>query len=448
MTQSSISEQIVERETRYLARAQKIPYTPVAFERGRGALLYDFEGREYIDFLSSASSANVGHGNLEIARAAADQMARLAQYCMAYFPARQASELAEYLVRLSGRPDFQVAYSTCGSASIDGAINYARAFTQRPGIISHAQSYHGSSCGALAVSGLVAPVARAAGCASPEFHHINYPHCLRCPAGKRESDCRLECLRELDRLFEGACPPDRAAAVLMEPIAGDAGIVVPPRRYVETLAERCRAHGILLVSDEIQQGLGRAGKFLAMDHFGVECDLYALGKSLGGGLPMGALLGRRAILQTLDAPGHIFTHSGNATVCAAARAMLEILERDRLCEASLEKGAYLKGRLEALMARHEVIGEVRGIGLSLGVELVTSRETLERNRAAAAKISHYCLQHGLLLAFFGQNTLRVQPPLVITRDQMDRAVSILAEALAAYEQGRIPDAVLDQVKGW
>lgn len=445
---STTNDLILEGEARYIAPGQKIPYTPVAFARGKGALLYDYEGKEYIDMLASASSANIGHGNEEIAEAVKDQMLKIAQYTMIYFPMREPVELAQKLVSLTNREDMAVSYSATGSAAIDGAIKYARGFTGRPKIISFLESYHGSTYGAISISALSPNMRRKIGPLLPEAYHFHYPNCLRCPFGQNKEQCNMECVKQFTYAFAHYLPPDEVAAVIMEPIAGDAGLVVPPARFVQELHALCRQHGMLFISDEIQQGLGRTGRMFAMDHFAVESDIYVLGKSLGAGLPMGAMLGRRDIMQCLGAPAHVFSLSGSSAVAVGTLKMLEIMERDELWKASVEKGAYLRGKLEALMQEHPLIGDVRGMALSIGVDLVKDRSTMEKNYEAAAMISHYCTQHGVLLTFVGRSTLRVQPPLVITYEQMDKMVEILGKAIYAYEAGEIDEKILEQVKGW
>ena len=448
MQKVNLNHEIVQRESQIIAKTQKIPYAPIAFKSGEGALLYDYEGKEYIDFLSSASSANIGHGNVEIAEAVKKQMEELAQYAMAYFSSEKPVELAEKLGELTGETDMQVAYATTGSASIDGAIKVARAYTGRSKLISFMESYHGSTYGAISVSALSTNMRRKIGPLLSEVVHFNYPICVRCKYGKKEASCHLECLKEIKYAFQHYLPAEEVAAVIMEPIAGDAGLVIPPKRYMQELHKLCKEHGILLISDEIQQGLGRTGKWFAMEHFGIKPDLYVLGKSVGGGLPLGVLIGKAKIMEALEAPGHLFSMSGNSAVCAASLKMFEIYEREELNKASEEKGKYLKEKLEKLMEKYDIIGDVRGLGLSIGVDLVKDRATMEKDYIATAKISYRCIENGLILIFVGQSTLRVQPPLVITYEQLDKAVSILEQAIQDYVDGKIGDEVMESVKGW
>lgn len=445
---NSISEAIFEGEQRWIAPAQKIPYVPVAIARGEGALLYDYDEKPYVDMLSSGSSANIGHGNLEIADAVYEQMKRIAQYAMVYFSVKEPIDLAQMLVGLTGRADMAVAFSASGSASIDGAIKYARGYTGRSKLISFHESYHGNTLGAMSVSALSLHMRKKIGPLLSEVYHVPYPICIRCEYGKREETCGLECMGPLHYMLSHYVPPEEVAGIFMEPIAGDAGLVVPPVKYVRALHALCREHGILFISDEIQQGLGRVGRMFAMDQFGVESDIYVLGKSLGAGLPLGAVVARREILQSLAAPAHVFTLSGCSAVCAASTKMLEIMQRERIFEAALEKGAYLRARLEELQRLHPTIGDVRGMGLSIGVDLVKDPQSMEKSYEAAAKVCYYCIHHGVLLTFMSQNVLRVQPPLVITYAQLDTFVRVLGEALQAFEAGELGDEILDEMKGW
>lgn len=435
-------------EKGYVAKYQRIPYYPVAFEKGDGALLYDYNGKEYIDFLASASSANLGHGNKEVADAVYEQMQNITQYTCAYFQMKEAMDLAEKLASLTGRPNMQVSYSTTGSEAIDNAIKVARAYTGRTKIVSFTESYHGSTYGSISISALSLNMRRKIGPLLPEVYHINYPDMLRSKYGKDEDKAIEAYLDELRYAFAHYLPPEEVAAVFIEPIAGDMGLVVPPKKYIQELYKLCKENGILFVVDEIQQGMCRTGKWFSYEYFDVEPDLIVCGKSLGGGLPLGAVIGPKEIMESLDSPAHLFTMSGNSTVCVAALKTIEILERENMNQQVVEKGEYLRNKLRQLMDKYEIIGEVRGLGLSIGVDLVTDRKTMEKNYDAAVKISYRSIENGLLMIFVGQNSLRIQPPLVITYEQMDKAVDILDHAIEDYMNGKIGDEIFEYAKGW
>lgn len=435
-------------EKGYVAKYQRIPYYPVAFKSGNGALLYDYNGKEYIDFLSSASSANLGHGNMEIADAVYNQMKNITQYTCAYFQMKEAMDLAEKLTSIVGIPDLQVSYSTTGSEAIDNAIKVARAYTGRSKIVSFTESYHGSTYGSISISALSLNMRRKIGPLLPDIYHINYPDMLRSKYGDNKEKAIDSYLDELRYAFEHYLPPEEVAAVFFEPIAGDMGLVVPPKRYVQELYKICKDNGILFVVDEIQQGMCRTGKWFSYEYFDIEPDLIACGKSLGGGLPLGAVIGKKEVMESLQAPAHLFTMSGNSTVCVAALKTIEILERENMNKQVLEKGQYLKDKLLELMDKFNIIGEVRGLGLSMGVDLVKDRQSMEKNYDAAIKISYRAIENGLLLISVGQNSLRIQPPLVITYDQIDEALKILEGAFEDYTNGKIGDEVFAYAKGW
>lgn len=443
------NKQISFKEEKHLARSSKLPYHRVAFERGSGALLWDYEGKEYIDFLSSASSANIGHGNEEIAEAVAAQMKRIAQYTGGYFYNKEAAAFAQELIALYPG-DFQkkISFGNSGSDSIDGAIKMARGFTGRSKIISLAMSYFGSTYGAMSLSAISLNMRKYVGPHLPEVYHYYFPVCYRCKYDKEAKSCGIKCIREIEDAFELYLPREEVAAIFVEAVAGDAGIIVPPVQYMQALRALCDKNGILLVVDETQQALGRTGKWFSFEHFGIIPDMVILGKSLGGGLPAGAVLGRADVLDYLEAPAHLFTMSGNATVMTAGLKMLEIIKRENLLNRSEVLGGYLKEELLKLQKKYDIIGDVRGLGLSLGVDLVTDRISKNKNKEAAAKICHYCITNGLIIIFFAQSTLRIQPPLVITKEQIDKAVGILDAAFSAYQDKRIETDSTELAIGW
>jgi 4-aminobutyrate aminotransferase len=443
------SKSIDKKEKQYIAKTQKIPYYPVAFKSGRGAMLYDFEGNEYVDFLASAGSANIGHGNKEMSEAVKDQMDDLTQYTLAYFNSEPPIRLAEKLVEIApGDNNKKVLYSATGSACIDAAIKLSRAFTGRTKIISLFESYHGSTYGAMSISALSTNMRRKMGPLLSDIYHFNYPTCGKCPYFKEEESCSLECVNEIEFAFDHYLPSEEVAAIFIEPIAGDAGIIVPPKKWVKAIRELCDKYGIVLVCDEIQQGMGRTGKWFGIENFDVEADLLVLGKSVGGGLPLGAVVGKTEILESLDAPAHVFTLSGNTTVCVAALKSIEILERENALQNSIEMGDYIKAGFEKLKEKYDIIGDIRGIGLSIGVDIVKEKGSKEKNPDATTKICYRCIQTGLVMIFLGQSTLRVQPPLVITREQVDKAMRIIDSAIDDYLNDRIGDEVYEVTQGW
>ena len=443
------NRQIVDLENEYIAKTQKVPYYPLAIKEGKGAIIRDYEGNEYIDLLSSASSANIGHGNEEIADVVRDQMAKIAQYTLGYFYCNAPVQLAKKLIEITpGDFEKKVLFTNSGSASNDGAIKLARAYTGRSKIISFIEGYYGSTYGALSLSAISLKMRGKIGGLLPDIFHFNYPICDRCKYEKNCECCSLECLKEIEYAFKHYLPSEEVAAIFFEPIAGDAGLIVPPKKYVQALYKLCSEHGILFVVDEIQQGFGRTGKWFSIEHFDVVPDIITVGKSIGAGLPMGAIIGKREIMDSLDAPGHLFTMAGNATTCKAALKMIEIIERDKLVKRSNEIGTYMLDRINEMKKKYDIIGNVRGLGLSIAIDLVKDVKTMKKNYKAAAKISYRCIQKGLILIFISQSSLRIQPPLVITKNQVDKALEIIESSIKEYIAGEIPDSAYEVVKGW
>jgi 4-aminobutyrate aminotransferase len=278
-------------------------------------------------------------------------------------------------------------------------------------------------------------------------YHFPYPDTFRPPfSGTDEeiADYHLDLIR---RAFADYIPGEEVAAVIIEPIQGAAGILVPPVSFMKGVRSLCDAHGILLIAEEVQQGLGRTGKWFGIEHFGIVPDAVILGKALGSGLPLSAIVAGRTSCR-LGCPGALLHPCGKAVCCAAAYASVQVIEEEGLIAHSEEMGNYLMERFRVLQDSYPLIGDVRGKWLSIGVDLVKDGKTRERHGEAAAKICYQAWQKGLLLSFFSGSVLRIQPPLVITREEADRALEIIEEAMRDFLAGRISDEVLKTVKGW
>lgn len=281
-----------------------------------------------------------------------------------------------------------------------------------------------------------------------DVHFIPFPNCYRCPFGKEPGKCRMECVSFLKEKFEGEVHAEGTAALIAEAIQGDAGMVVPPENYFKKLKRILDEHGILLVVDEVQSGLGRTGKWFAIEHFGVEPEIITLAKPLGGGLPISAIVGRGEIMDSLPPLGHAFTMSGNPVASAAALAVIEEIEEKELLKRAQILGERAKRRLEKMKKKHELIGDVRGLGLMLGVDLVKDRETKERAYDEAKKVVWRAYELGLIVAFLQGNVLRIEPPLTIEEEVLDEGLDKLEEAIEDVEEGRVPDEVIEKVQGW
>jgi 4-aminobutyrate aminotransferase len=257
-----------------------------------------------------------------------------------------------------------------------------------------------------------------------------------------------DCLDAIKTAFATTAPPDEVAAVFVEPIQGDSGIIVPPGRFLTELSSLCAEHGILLVAEEVQTGIGRTGRWLAGEHFGIRPDIVLLGKALASGLPVSAIVARSELMDAWKAPGHVFCTGANPVCCAAALATLDVIEEEALLHNAEVRGAELRAGLLELQARHEVIGDVRGVGLLLGVDLVKDRSTRERATDLAPQVLLGCFRRGLFLTYLGKCVLRLVPPLIITSDDVARALEILDASLTDAVEGRIHPEETEAIVGW
>lgn len=439
-------EEVVERYSQVISRASRYVRAHCSV-RAENALVWDIEGRAYIDFLADAAVQNVGHNNPRVVEAVKKTADRLLHFTFIYgFPVEPLL-LAEKLREIAPLEGAKVAFGLSGSDANDGAIKFARAYTGRRSIIGYLRSYYGSTYGAMSVTGLDFEVRSKVGQLS-DVHFIPFPNCYRCPFGKEPGKCRMECVSFLKEKFEGEVHAEGTAALIAEAIQGDAGMVVPPENYFKKLKRILDEHGILLVVDEVQSGLGRTGKWFAIEHFGVEPEIITLAKPLGGGLPISAIVGRGEIMDSLPPLGHAFTMSGNPVASAAALAVIEEIEEKELLKRAQILGERAKRRLEKMKKKHELIGDVRGLGLMLGVDLVKDRETKERAYDEAKKVVWRAYELGLIVAFLQGNVLRIEPPLTIEEEVLDEGLDKLEEAIEDVEEGRVPDEVIEKVQGW
>lgn len=445
----AFAQSVIDTDAELLSPSIRLPFYPLVVKTGQGAEIEDYDGRRFIDFLSMAAIMNVGHGHPRVVKAIQEQAAELVHVNTAYAYHAPLAQLSKELVRLTpGKAPKKVAYGLSGGDANDGMIKLARAATGRQKIIAFLKSYHGNTYGALSLSAVSLPMRRKFGPFLPEVYHVPYPDCYRCPWGQERSTCKMECLKHFQETLDNLVPAEEVAAVVMEPFQGDAGVIKPPAAFVEGLVEICRENGILFVAEEVQTGMGRTGRWFASEHLGIEPDILVLGKALGSGMPISAIVARAEIMDAWASPGHVFCTAAGPMTTAAALATIGVIEEEGLVERAAATGAHLRHRLEAMAERFPVIGDIRGEGLMLGVDLVKDRKTRERAREVTAKVAWRCFEEGLLLTFFSGSVLRVCPPLMIGRELVDRACDILETALSDTLAGRVLDSVLERVKGW
>jgi 4-aminobutyrate aminotransferase len=441
---------LVEEDRAITSPAAKMPYYPLVVKKGKGATLEDLDGNTYIDMLSSAGAVNTGHCHPKVVEAIQKQTSDLILYTHVYMYHEPLVKLTKELIKISpGNYRKRIFYGLCGSDANDGAIKLARWATGRPKIVSFIRSYHGSTYGALSLSAISLPMRRGIGPLLPEIYHVPYPDPYRTPfPGMTENEVAEYTLNTIKDALESYIPADEVAAFIMEPIQGDAGLVIPPKKFVKDLKQLCEKHGILFFSEEVQQGFGRTGKWFGIENFDVVPDGIIMGKAMASGLPLGGVVARADLMDDWQAPAHLFTAAGNPVCCAASLATIDVIREEKLLDHTIEMGQYTLDRFGKMQERFDLIGDVRGIGLSIGVDLVKDRTTKERNCEAAAKICYRTWEKGVLLSFFSGSVLRIQPPLVIGKAEMKTALDAIEESIEEYLKGDIPDSVLETIKGW
>lgn len=422
-----------------LAPTGLIHYYNLVIKSAKGSIVTDINGNHYIDLLGSASAVNVGHNHPKVAEAMKNQIDQLIAYNAGYFPNPTEIELTQKLAKIApGNDDKKVSFGTSGSDANDGIIKFARAATGRSYIVSFDNAYHGTTYGALSVGACGPEMVGKVGPLLPNIIHVPFPDYYHdAIKGESEHDFSLRLFKAFTQPFSTYLPTNEVACVLIEPIQGDSGIIIPPKEYMSLVHDFCQNHGILFATDEINQGFGRSGKMWASEHFDIVPDLISTGKSLSAGMPMSAVIGSAEIMDSLNVSSHVFTAGGNPVVAAAANAVLDIMQDEGLVEKSAQDGEYAKKRFLEFKDRYQFIGDVRMLGLNGGIEIVKDRQTKQRDNLGAAEIIFDAFQKGLILVKLAGNVLRFQPPLVITRQELDRVFDIFEEVFNDFEQDKI-----------
>lgn len=448
-TNTSRSRELVELEGAYMAPTARIPYYDMVVDRGQGARIWDVDGNEYIDLISSASATNVGHCHPKVVEAVCDQARKLLLYSPAYMYQEPEIRLVKRLCDIApGDTPKKAVFGTSGSDANDAVMKFARAYTGRPYMITFQGSYHGSTYGSMSLSGLSLNMVRKMGPLVPGIYHIPYPDSFHEGVDHLPMDKQVEYfMRPLLEMTANYLPPDEVACVLMEPIAGDMGIVPAPPAYMSALYGWCQEHGVLFAVDEINQGMGRSGTWWSIEHYGIEPDLMSVGKSIASGLPLSVIVGKAPIMDALSFPAHIFTTSGNPVCCAAALATMDVIEEEGLLERGTRLGEHARQRFERMRQEHPIVAAVHGCGLNLGVDIMEPG-TRTKSAAMALKVVYRAFQLGVVIITYADSVLRFQPPLVITDEELDHALDVLDQAIGEVERGEVPDDLVPAGKGW
>lgn len=424
------AQEIIARDHAAISLSYTRSY-PLVAERGEGAIVTDVDGNRFLDCNAGIAVVAAGHCHPAVVAAVQRQAQKLIHMSGTDFYYANMVTLAEKLARLapSGGPH-RVYFGNSGTEAMEAALKLARYYTGRDKVIAFLGGFHGRTMGALSLTASKAVQRKRFSPLVPGVTHIPYAYCYRCAYGKQVESCAVECAKVIeDQLFKTILPAGEVAAIVLEPIQGEGGYVAPPAKFFHELMRVARRHGILLVADEVQSGMGRTGKWWASQHFGFEPDIVAVAKGIASGMPLGATVARAEVMNW--GPGsHASTFGGNPVAVEAALATIELLERE-LIENAARIGARMLDRMRDWPRRFPTVGEVRGRGLMIGIELVRDQAGRERNGELRNWLVSAAFERGLLTLGAGENVVRLSPPLVITADQADFVMDTLEELLGS-----------------
>jgi 4-aminobutyrate aminotransferase len=404
---------IIEKDLSYTAPAYGRVY-PLVVKEGRGMVIEDVDGNLFLDFMAGIAVASTGHAHPKVVQAIEEQARKFLHICGSDFYYEPMAQLAQKLAQLAPGPGpKKVFFTNSGTETIEAAFKLARFATKREHVLAFLGAFHGRTMGALSLTASRASHRAAFSPLVPEVHHIPYG---------------IESIAYIEKvLFRYKIVPEEVAAIFVEPIQGEGGYIVPAPEFLPMLQDLCRRYGILLVLDEIQSGFGRTGKMFACEHWGIEPDILCAAKGIASGMPLGAMIARDEI-STWTRGIHGSTFGGNPVACAAALVTIQLIEDELLANAA-QIGGYLKDKLTNLQAAHDVISEVRGLGLMIGVEFGKAGTNRTPDPKLRDQVMLRCFDHGLLLLNCGESTIRFCPPLIVSRSEVDTAVAIFEDAV-------------------
>lgn len=420
----------IEKYKKYVNTAFVKAVEPIVVDKAKGTKVYGEDGKEYTDLYAGIAVVNVGHGNPEVIEAAKAQMDKLVHCCSYVYHNKPVADLAEKLAELAPGKLEKTFFANSGAEVNEGAMRMAKQYTKKTEFIALQGSFHGRSLATLSITG---NKDRKKG-GGPYLSGIAFhpaPYCYRCPYDKQYPDCDMHCAKMLEKTIQYDTSGD-VAAFIAETIMGEGGIIIPPKEYYQEIKKVLDKHGILLFLDEVQCGMGRSGKLFAVEHYGVEPDIMTLAKGIAAGFPLGAFISSKEIADSFRPGDHLSTFGGNPVSCAASLANFNYIVRENIPAKTLEKGAKLVEELKELQKKYSLIGDVRGLGFMVGVELVRDVDKTPANEEAG-KIRAMMREKGYLIGAGGTfgNVLRIQPPLTISSAELSAAVSALADCFKA-----------------
>ena len=427
------AKRVLEDDARFMSPSFTRDY-PLVAKRGHGAVIEDVDGNTFLDFAAGIAVCSTGHCHPKVVEAIQKQAAELIHMSGTDFYYESLPQLAEKLVRtVPGSGEKKAFFTNSGTEAIEGAMKLARYATKRDKFIAFYGCFHGRTMGALSLTASKATQRKGFGALLAGVEHIPYPNAYRCPVGHDAEICGAEVIETLERqIFKRLFDPEEVAAIVIEPIQGEGGYVVAPKFFMKELQRICRQHGILLVIDEVQSGMGRTGKWWACEYAGIEPDILCSAKGIASGMPLGAFVARSSIMNTWKPGSHGTTFGGNPVCVAASLATMDLIESEYK-ENARRMGEYLLSCMADWTKKFKIVGDVRGRGLMIGVEIVRDQRTKEEAPDLRHGIVDKAFHKGLLVLGAGANTVRISPPLLIDQEQADYAVSTLEACIREVE---------------
>ena len=428
------ARELVKKDERLISPSYGRFY-PLVVESGKGCIVKDVDGNEYIDFNSGLVCMGIGHNHPKVVSAIKSQCDRFLHYSNTDFYYREVIDLAEKLAQITpGSSEKKVCFGNSGAEAVEGAVKLANWHSRRQLFVGFISAFHGRTIGALSFTASKPAQKRYFSPLMPGVTHVPYPYCYRCPFKLIYPDCKYWCVDFIDEyVLQKYVPPEDVAGILLEPIQGEGGYVVPPPEYFQRLKKLADKYNLLFLDDEVQSGMGRTGKWFAIEHWGVEPDILCSAKALASGLPLGATIAKAKIMDW-TAGSHASTFGGNPLSCVAAMAVIDAIKEEKLLENATKQGAYIMKRLEEFKEHSEIVGDVRGKGLMIGMEIVEDKESKKPAPQKVTEIMTRSWKRGINVISCGASTIRVAPPIIITRELVDSALDIIEDVTREVEK--------------
>jgi 4-aminobutyrate aminotransferase/(S)-3-amino-2-methylpropionate transaminase len=408
--------------------------TPIFAARAEGAIIEDVDGNRYIDFAGGIGCLNMGHRAAPVTAAIRGQLEKYLHLCFSVTPYEPYVAVAEKLNALApGKFAKKTFIVNTGAEAVENGIKIARAYTKRPAAICFEDAFHGRTHLAMSLTSKTNPYKAGFAPYASDIYRIPYAYCYRCSYSLTYPSCGVFCAHHLEDTFKRVVSPEAVAAVIVEPVLGEGGFVIPPKEFFAIVQDICRKYGIVLIVDEVQSGMGRTGKLFAIEHYGIEPDLLITAKSLGGGLPIAAVTGRAEIMDAPGVGGLGSTFAGNPLSCAAALASIEMMQHGGLLERATAMGKHFEAQARGWQKKWPLVGDVRALGGMCAIELVRNAETREPADTETKDLAHYCYEHGLITITAGTygNVVRILVPFSITDEQFDEGLHVLEAGIAS-----------------